>query len=67
METTSRIRLPKPPVLYAALIASLVLTWVVPQESLVSLPIVARFLERYMGGDLTLRTRRSTSWTPCTS
>ena len=30
--------------LYAALIASLALTWVVPQESLVGLPIVARFL-----------------------
>ncbi len=43
VETASRIRLPHPAVLYAALIASLALTWVVPQESLVGLPIVARF------------------------
>ena len=43
VETASRVRLPRPAVLYAALIASLVLTWVVPQESLVGLPIVARF------------------------
>jgi len=43
VETASHIRLPRPAVLYAALIASLVLTWVVPQESLVGLPIVARF------------------------
>ncbi len=43
VETASRIRLPHPAVLYAALIASLAVTWVVPQESLVGLPIVARF------------------------
>src|SRR5579859_6753247 len=43
VETASRIRLPHPAVLYAALIAALALTWVVPQESLVGLPIVARF------------------------
>jgi hypothetical protein len=43
VETASHIRLPRPAVLYAALIASLALTWVVPQESLVGLPIVARF------------------------
>ncbi len=43
VETASRIRLPHPAVLYAALIASLALTWVVPQESLVGLPLVARF------------------------
>jgi hypothetical protein len=43
VETASRIRLPHPAVLYAALIGSLALTWVVPQESLVGLPIVARF------------------------
>ena len=30
--------------LYCALIAALALTWVVPQESLVGLPIVPRFL-----------------------
>src|SRR5262249_1116304 len=44
VETGSRVRLPRPAVLYAALIASLVLTWVVPQASLVGLPIVARFV-----------------------
>ena len=43
VETASRIRLPHPAVLYAALIASLAVTWVVPQESLVGLPLVARF------------------------
>jgi len=43
VETASHLRLPRPAVLYAALIASLVLTWVVPQASLVGLPIVARF------------------------
>jgi hypothetical protein len=43
VETASHVRLPRPAVLYAALIASLALTWVVPQESLVGLPIVARF------------------------
>jgi len=43
VETASHVRLPRPAVLYAALIASLAVTWVVPQESLVGLPIVARF------------------------
>src|SRR5205814_2391873 len=43
VETASHVRLPRPAVLYAALLASLVLTWVVPQASLVGLPIVARF------------------------
>src|SRR5215467_1810417 len=43
VETASHVRLPRPAVLYAALIASLVLTWLVPQESLLGLPIVARF------------------------
>jgi len=44
VETASHVRLPRPAVLYAALIASLVLTWLVPPESLLGLPIVARFL-----------------------
>ena len=44
VETASHVRLPRPAVLYAALIASLVLTWLVPQGSLLGLPIVARFL-----------------------
>jgi lipid-A-disaccharide synthase-like uncharacterized protein len=44
IETASRIKLPPPMVLYAALLASLVLTWAVPQESLLGLPSVVRFL-----------------------
>jgi lipid-A-disaccharide synthase-like uncharacterized protein len=44
IETASRVKLPPPMVLYAVLLASLVLTWVVPQESLLSLPSVVRFL-----------------------
>jgi hypothetical protein len=44
VESASLVRLPRPAVLYAALIASLALTWLVPQESLLGLPIVARFL-----------------------
>jgi hypothetical protein len=43
VETASHLRLPRPGLLYAALIAALAVTWVVPQESLVGLPIVARF------------------------
>jgi hypothetical protein len=43
VETARHVRLPKPPVLYVLLVASLVLAWVVPQDSLLSLPIVARF------------------------
>ncbi len=44
IETASRIKLPPPMILYAALLASLVLTWAVPQESLLGLPSVVRFL-----------------------
>jgi hypothetical protein len=44
VETASRIALPRPAVLYAALLAALVLAWVVPQESLLGLPMVPRFL-----------------------
>jgi hypothetical protein len=44
VETASHFRLPPPWVLYGALLASLVLTWLVPQESLVALPIIPRFL-----------------------
>jgi hypothetical protein len=44
VETASHLRLPPPWVLYCALLASLALTWVIPQESLVGLPIVPRFL-----------------------
>ncbi len=44
VETARHVRLPPPAVLYAALIAALLLSWVIPQEDLVSLPVVARFL-----------------------
>jgi hypothetical protein len=44
VETARHVKLPPPVVLYAALIASLVLTWLIPQEDLVTLPIVARFV-----------------------
>ena len=44
VETARHVKLPPPVVLYAALIASLVVTWLVPQEDLVSLPLAARFL-----------------------
>lgn len=43
VETARRVRLPRPAVLYGVLIASLVLAWLVPQESLLALPIIARF------------------------
>ena len=49
IETAARLPLPKPWVLYVLLIASLVLTWVVPQESLLGLPMVVRF---FAGGAL---------------
>jgi hypothetical protein len=44
VETARWVRLPRPAVLYAALIAALALAWLVPQESLLELPLVARFL-----------------------
>jgi len=44
VETARHVKLPPPWVLYLALIASLVLTWLVPQQDLVGLPIVARFV-----------------------
>ncbi len=44
VETARLVKLPPPWVLYAALIVSLVLTWLVPQQDLVSLPIVVRFV-----------------------
>jgi hypothetical protein len=43
VETARRVRLPRPAVLYAVLIASLALTWLVPQDSLLALPVIARF------------------------
>jgi len=44
VETARWVRLPPPAVLYTALLASLVLTWFVPQDSLLGLPVVPRFL-----------------------
>ena len=44
VETARHVKLPPPGFLYAALIATLVLTWLVPQEDLLSLPVAARFL-----------------------
>jgi protein-L-isoaspartate O-methyltransferase len=44
VETARHVKLPPPVVLYAALIASLVLTWLIPQDGLLTLPIAARFL-----------------------
>jgi len=44
VETARWVRLPRPAVLYTALIAALALAWLVPQESLLELPLVPRFL-----------------------
>ena len=43
VETARRVRLPRPAVLYGALLVSLALAWLVPQESLLTLPVIARF------------------------
>ena len=44
VETARWVRLPRPAVLYTALIAALAVAWLVPQESLLGLPLVPRFL-----------------------
>jgi hypothetical protein len=44
IETARWVRLPPPPVLYGALIAALAVAWVVPQASLLGLPVIPRFL-----------------------
>jgi len=44
VETARRVRLPRPAVLYGVLIVSLAVAWLVPQESLLTLPVIARFL-----------------------
>jgi hypothetical protein len=44
IELARHVRLPRPTVLYAALVAGLVVTWAVPQESLLGLAIVPRFI-----------------------
>jgi hypothetical protein len=43
VETARWVRLPPPIVLYGALIAALAVAWIVPQESLLGLPLVPRF------------------------
>jgi hypothetical protein len=44
IETARRVRLPSPLVLYALLLGALVVAWVVPQESVLGLSPVPRFL-----------------------
>jgi lipid-A-disaccharide synthase-like uncharacterized protein len=44
VEVARRVRLPRPYWLYLALIASLTLAWALPQQSLLELPPVLRFL-----------------------
>jgi Spermine/spermidine synthase domain len=44
VETARWVRLPTGPVLYAALLCALAVAWAVPQEALLGLPVVARFL-----------------------
>jgi len=43
IETARRVRLPRPSLLYLALLAALAVAWVVPQDSLLSLSPVPRF------------------------
>ena len=44
VETARWVRLPPPVVLYAALLCALAVAWIVPQEALLGLPVVPRFL-----------------------
>ncbi|MFN2629566.1 MAG: spermidine synthase, partial [Gaiellaceae bacterium] len=44
VEVARRVRLPRPLLLYAALLAALVVAWAVPQDSLLSLSPVPRFV-----------------------
>ena len=44
VETARHVRLPRPTVLYAALIASLAVSWLVPPDAPLSLPLIPRFL-----------------------
>ena len=44
VETARSVRLPRPVYLYALLGAALVVAWAVPQESLLALPLLPRFL-----------------------
>ena len=44
VEVARHVRLPRPFLLYVALMASLAVAWIVPQESLLTLPTVARLV-----------------------
>ncbi len=44
VEVARRVRLPRPTLLYGALLAALVVAWVVPQNALLGLPAVPRFV-----------------------
>jgi protein-L-isoaspartate O-methyltransferase len=44
VETARHVRLPRPMFLYAALIASLAVTWLVPADAPLGLPLIPRFL-----------------------
>jgi hypothetical protein len=44
IETARHVRLPSPAVLYGALLVALGVAWAIPQESLLGLPTVLRFL-----------------------
>ena len=44
VETARHVKLPRPALLYGSLLVTLIVSYVVPQESLLSLPIVLRFV-----------------------
>jgi hypothetical protein len=44
VETARWVRLPPSPVLYGALLCALAVAWIVPQETLLGLPVIPRFL-----------------------
>ncbi|MHB8458271.1 MAG: polyamine aminopropyltransferase, partial [Acidimicrobiales bacterium] len=44
VEVARHVRLPRPAVAYAALLVALILSYLVPQESLLGLPVIPRFL-----------------------
>ncbi len=44
VETARHVRLPRPMILYAALIVSLAVTWLVPADAPLDLPLIPRFL-----------------------
>src|SRR4051794_7770227 len=43
VEVARHVRLPRPPILYAALLVSLIVAWAVPHSALLSLEVVPRF------------------------